>query len=255
MCGGIKTPPYNAGHTPHKPVTGNAAGLRRAAWLPPLRMDRARSQCQNRGIRHPAAGRMHAAPTMRGKRHTTRNRATAAFYRTANLIFSSGRRPRPTIIFHFYFLIFNFSKPFLRCFFNNVPHSNSRRLAGRRGGRITAIPGEVGFAGGAAVSAPPRHFPCPHKAAAAVRVYVLLAGRTPARVSLRVLRPWPRRGAAYSAVSAVAEAGFSARKASTWACASAMTSWKPAAFSSSTIWATIVSGSEPPQEPVSSSLL
>ena len=143
----------------------------------------------------------------------------------------------------------------VRCFFNNVPHSNSRRLAGRRGGRITAIPGEVGFAGGAAVLAPPRHFPCPHKAAAAVRVYVLLAGRTPARVSLRVLRPLPHRGAAYSAVSAVAEAGFSARKASTWACASAMTSWKPAAFSSSTIWATIVSGSEPPQEPVSSSLL
>ena len=228
--------------------------------MPPLRMDRARSQCQNRGIRHPAAGRMHAAPTMRGIRHTTRNRATAAFYRTANLIFLSGRRPRNTTIFHFpKFFIFIFSffifQAFLRCFFNNVPHSNSRRLAGRRGGRITAIPGEVGFAGGAAVSAPPRHFPCPHKAAAAVRVYVLLAGRTPARVSLRVLRPLPHRGAAYSAVSAVAEAGFSARKASTWACASAMTSWKPAAFSSSTIWATIVSGSEPPQEPVSSSLL
>ena len=162
---------------------------------------------------------------------------------------------RSTTIFHFYFFIFHFPRLFLRCFFNNVPHSNSRRFAGRRGGRITAIPGEVGFAGGAAVSAPPRHFPCPRKAAAAVRVYVLLAGRTPARVSLRVLRPWLRRGAAYSAVSAVAEAGFSARKASTWACASAMTSWKPAAFSSSTIWATIVSGSEPPQEPVSSSLL
>ena len=246
-------------------VNGHHRAVLRAAWLPPLRMDRARSQPKNGSVRHPAAGRMHAAPTMRGIRHTTHTRATAAFYRTANLIFSSGRRPRPTIIFHFYFLIFNFlrflffhfsfSKPFLRCFFNNVPHSNSRRLAGRRGGRITAIPGEVGFAGGAAVSAPPRHFPCPHKAAAAVRVYVLLAGRTPARVSLRVLRPWPRRGAAYSAVSAVAEAGFSARKASTWACASAMTSWKPAAFSSSTIWATIVSGSEPPQEPVSSSLL
>ena len=174
--------------------------------MPPLRMDRARSQCQNRGIRHPAAGRMHAAPTMRGIRHTTRNRAAAALYRTANLIFLSGRRPRNTTIFHFYFFIFHFPKffififsffifqAFLRCFFNNVPHSNSRRLAGRRGGRITAIPGEVGFAGGAAVSAPPRHFPCPHKAAAAVRVYVLLAGRTPARVSLRVLRPLPHRG-------------------------------------------------------------
>ena len=90
---------------------------------------------------------------------------------------------RSTTIFHFYFFIFHFPRLFLRCFFNNVPHSNSRRFAGRRGGRITAIPGEVGFAGGAAVSAPPRHFPCPHKAAAAVRVYVLLAGRTPARLN------------------------------------------------------------------------
>ena len=122
-----------------------------------------------------AAG-VNARPTRRGKRHTTHTRATAAFYRTANLIFSSGRRPRSTTIFHFPSL-------FLRCFFNNTPHSNSRRFAGRRGGRITAIPGEVGFAGGAAVSAPPRHFPCPHKAAAAVRVYVLLAGRTPARLN------------------------------------------------------------------------
>ena len=202
VCGGVKTPPYNARQTPYKPVTGNRRVL------------------------------PHRKPN---------------FF----------ERPQAAEHHHFSFFFFNFSfsKPFLRCFFNNVPHSNSRRLAGRRGGRITAIPGEVGFAGGAAVSAPPRHFPCPHKAAAAVRVYVLLAGRTPARVNLRVLRPLPHRGAAYSAVSAVAEAGFSARKASTWACASAMTSWKPAAFSSSTIWATIVSGSEPPQEPVSSSLL
>ena len=72
---------------------------------------------QKRYIRHPAAGRMHAAPTMRGIRHTTHTRATAAFYRTANLIFSSGRRPRPTIIFHFYFLIFNF----LRFLFFHFP--------------------------------------------------------------------------------------------------------------------------------------
>ena len=165
--------------------------------MPPLRMDRARSQCQNRGIRHPAAGRMrplqcgaYAIPPITGQppRSTPQTYFQAAAgrdplrakSRLRRLRFSCGRS---TTIFHFYFFIFHFPRLFLRCFFNNVPHSNSRRFAGRRGGRITAIPGEVGFAGGAAVSAPPRHFPCPHKAAAAVRVYVLLAGRTPARLN------------------------------------------------------------------------
>ena len=76
-------------------------------------------------------------------------------------------------------------------------------------------------------------------------------GAPPQGLDLRVLRPSPRRGAAYSAVSAVAPP-LLAMNSSTWRCASAMTSWKPAPLSSSTICGTITSGSA---VPVSSSLL
>ncbi len=48
MCGGVKTPPYNAKYTPCKPVTGGNRTVSRAAYMPPLRIDQTRSQCKKR---------------------------------------------------------------------------------------------------------------------------------------------------------------------------------------------------------------
>ena len=82
--------------------------------------------------------------------------------------------------------------------------------------------------------------------------------RKAAQVSVACRSLHVRGSQTYSAaVSALAASGgFSARKASTWACASAMISWKPTAFISLTSSATISSGvSNSPQAPVSSSLL
>ena len=192
---------------------------------------------------------------MRGIRHTTRNRATAAFYRTANLIFSSGRRPRNTTIFHFYFLIFHFPSFFFVAFLTTSPTATAAAWRGAGAAGSLRSPAKWASPVGRRYRRRPGISPARTKRRLQLGSTYYWLGAPPQGSNLRVLRPWPRRGAAYSAVSAVAAGGFSARKASTWACASAMTSWKPAAFSSSTIWATIVSGSEPPQEPVSSSLL
>ena len=75
--------------------------------------------------------------------------------------------------------------------------------------------------------------------------------RKAAQVSVACRSLHVRGSQTYSAaVSALA--GLAARNSSTWACASAMTSWKPAAFSSSTMVGTSSAGS---LVPVSSSLL
>ena len=180
--------------------------------------------------------------------------AAAAFI-TPQALFSSGRRPRDTTIFHFYFLIFNFPSLFFVAFLTTPPAATAAALRGAGAAGSLRSPAKWASPVGRRYRRRPGISPARTKRRLQLGSTYYWQGAPPQGSNLRVLRPWPRRGAAYSAVSAVAEAGFSARKASTWACASAMTSWKPAAFSSSTIWATIVSGSEPPQEPVSSSLL
>ena len=86
--------------------------------MPPLRIDQTRSQRKNRNVRQSLAGRMHAAPTNREKRHTN---------------FKPRRAARGTSIFHFYFFIFHFFSPApppprLR------PGAGARGRAGRRAG-------------------------------------------------------------------------------------------------------------------------
>ena len=68
-------------------------------------------------------------PVCRGKRHTTHTWTAAAFI-TPQALFSSGRRPRDTTIFHFYFLIFNFPSLFFVAFLTTPPAATAAALRG-----------------------------------------------------------------------------------------------------------------------------
>ena len=145
--------------------------FRRAACMPPLRMDRTPSQCKK--LYHKANGHggvkisaLRAAfggcapkrrcgaspkracgrsPALQSKNthHVNRKRAAAMFYHTANLIFcaAKGRTPPSFFIFHFYFLIFNFLRflifqiPSRLHFARNARTIKNTNLSPKKGGR------------------------------------------------------------------------------------------------------------------------
>ena len=170
-----------------------------------------------------------------------------------------------------------------RFIFNNGTHARAAALAGTEKQQI--MTGMFGSKG-TAFQRRPGMFSCPHKATATFRVWGAYGGAclpipAPGGTADSAAGPPESRGLVreagdldlvggylrnqkwrgffrqalqvYSAFSAVeAAGGLAARNSSTWRCASAITSWKPAPFSSSTIWGTMTSGSA---VPVSSSLL
>ena len=99
---GVNTRPTIQNKRHAYPVTGNAAPFRRAACMPPLRIDQTPSQPKNGIVRRTATGRMHVGPY--NARYTpyapqTPRRLPRFFNR---------RAARDTAIFHFYFFIFHF---------------------------------------------------------------------------------------------------------------------------------------------------
>ena len=119
-CGGAKAPPYNTRQTPCHPGNGRCRTV--------------------------SAGGMVAAPTHGPNAVTTKKRVRWVYgcgphacgpyrprsapcspypgsrgvYLTCRSPFSSGRRPRNTTIFHFYFLIFNLNLNFSNFYFSRA---------------------------------------------------------------------------------------------------------------------------------------
>ena len=139
-------PPYRAGQTGSKPGTPRGAYPCREAYMPPLRMRGSRTRTKNVTTRQPPTGRMHAAPTMRGKWQTKHKRAAPqglrrgqdpALQGKANI--TPTRQPgsrrvvshrklhflaaQPRVHHHFSFLFFHFS------FFSRVCSQYSPMLA------------------------------------------------------------------------------------------------------------------------------
>ena len=63
MCRGVKTPPYNARSTTHKPVDRRCHNVRRAAYMRPLQCEGNAIQTVNRRHGRRFAGGIYAAPT------------------------------------------------------------------------------------------------------------------------------------------------------------------------------------------------
>ena len=105
----IKAPPYNTRQTPYPPrQRPTPAVFRRAACMPPLRMDQTPTQPKRGLVRQPLTAGPRPRPTE--QKYTPCQPYPAGRrvlpHRKPN--FLCGKRPHATSIFHFYFLIFNF---------------------------------------------------------------------------------------------------------------------------------------------------
>ena len=99
----IKAPPYNTKQTSCRPGNVQRRGVSAGGiYAAPTHRPNAAATKKRCGETN-VAGRIHAAPTRQGKRHTPHTRAAAAFYHTANLIFLRGFAALPPSFFIFIF--------------------------------------------------------------------------------------------------------------------------------------------------------
>ena len=99
--GGVKTPPYNARQTPCKPWTRNGITVLRAAYMPPLRIDRTRSQRKKRYCRANGHGGVKTPPYKVKKTPCQPGSLRVLWRRKTNFRAAAGRDPPSFLFFNF----------------------------------------------------------------------------------------------------------------------------------------------------------